>query len=74
MENFGQNVLASSVALLLIMGVMGLVYFFWSKANMKKKVKYFEHIHTDLAVGQRIMFGGGIYGEVKSVNENRPGP
>ncbi len=68
MENFGQNVLASSVALLLIMGVMGLVYFFWSKANMKKKVKYFEHIHTDLAVGQRIMFGGGIYGEVKSVN------
>ena len=68
MENFGQSVLASSVALLLIMGVMGLVYFFWSKANMKKKVKYFEHIHTDLAVGQRIMFGGGIYGEVKSVN------
>ena len=68
MENFGQNVLASSVALLLIMGVMGLVYFFWSKANMKKKVKSFEHIHTDLAVGQRVMFGGGIYGEVKSVN------
>ena len=68
MENFGQSVLASSVALLLIMGVMGLVYFFWSKANMKKKVKYFEHIHTDLAVGQRVMFGGGIYGEVKSVN------
>ena len=68
MENFGQSVLASSVALLLIMGVMGLVYFFWSKANMKKKVKYFEHIHTDLAAGQRVMFGGGIYGEVKSVN------
>ena len=68
MENFGQNVLASSVALLLIMGVMGLVYFFWSKANMKMKVKYFEHFHTDLAAGQRVMFGGGIYGEVKSVN------
>ena len=67
-ENFGQSVLASSVALLLIMGVMGLVYFFWSKANMKKKVKYFEHIHTALAAGQRVMFGGGIYGEVKSVN------
>ena len=62
MENFGQNVLASSVALLLIMAVMGVVYFIWSKANMKKKVKYFEHIHTDLAPGQRVMFG-----DVKSV-------
>ena len=30
MENFGQNVLASSVALLLIMAVMGVVYFIWS--------------------------------------------
>ena len=68
MENFGQNVLASSVALLLIMAVMGVVYFIWSKANMKKKVKYFEHIHTDLAPGQRVMFGGGIFGDVKSVN------
>ena len=67
MENFGQNVLASSVALLLIMAVMGVVYFIWSKANMKKKVKYFEHIHTDLAPGQRVMFGGGIFGDVKSV-------
>lgn len=67
MENFGQNVLASSVALLLIMAVMGVVYFIWSKANMKKKVKYFERIHTDLAPGQRVMFGGGIFGDVKSV-------
>ena len=30
MADFGQNVLASSVALLLIMAVMGLVYFLWS--------------------------------------------
>ena len=26
-----------------------------------------EHIHTDLAPGQRVMFGGGIFGDVKSV-------
>lgn len=68
MENFGQSVLASSVALLILLGVMGLVYFLWSKANMKKKVKYFEHIHTDLAPGQRVMFAGGIFGDVKSVH------
>lgn len=68
MENFGANVLASSVALLILIGVMGVVYFFWSKANVKKKAKYFEQIHTELAPGQRVMFGGGIFGTVKSVD------
>lgn len=68
MANFGQSVLASSVALLILLGVMGVVYFLWSKANMKKKTKYFEHIHTDLMPGQRVMFAGGIFGDVKSVN------
>ncbi len=68
MENFGANVLASSVALLILIGIMGAVYFFWSKANSKKKAKYFEQIHTELAPGQRVMFGGGIFGTVKSVD------
>ena len=68
MENFGANVLASSVALLILIGIMGVVYFFWSKANIKKKANYFEQIHTELAPGQRVMFGGGIFGTVKSVD------
>lgn len=68
MAGFGMNVLASSVALLVLLGVMGLVYFFWSKASMKRKVSHFEQIHTGLSAGQRVMFGGGIYGEVKSID------
>lgn len=67
MEGFGANVLASSVALLILLGIMAVVYFFWTKASFKKKAKYFEHIHTELASGQRVMFGGGIFGTVKSV-------
>ena len=68
MADIGDNVLASSVALLILIAVMGVVYFFWSKANIKKKSKYFEKIHTELAPGQKVMFGGGIFGTVKSVD------
>ncbi len=68
MADFGANVLASSVALLILIAVMGVVYFFWSKANIKKKSKYFEKIHAELAPGQKVMFGGGIFGTVKSVD------
>lgn len=67
MGGFGANVLASSVALLILLGIMAVVYFFWTKASFKKKAKYFERIHTELAAGQRVMFGGGIFGTVKSV-------
>ena len=68
MADFGANVLASSVALLILIAVMGLVYYFWSKSNIKNKSKYFENIHTELAPGQKVMFAGGIFGTVKSVD------
>ncbi len=68
MEGFGANVLASSVALIILIVLMGVVYFFWSKANIKKKSKYFERIHAELAPGQKVLFGGGIFGTVKSVD------
>mgnify|MGYP000535571797 CR=1 FL=1 len=71
MADFGANVLASSVALIILLAVMGLVYYFWSKANIKKKSKYFEQIHTELAPGQEVMFAGGIFGTVKSVNGDK---
>ena len=35
---------------------------------MKKKASYFEKIHTELAPGHEVMFGGGIFGTVKSVD------
>ncbi|MFR3451232.1 MAG: preprotein translocase subunit YajC [Collinsella sp.] len=67
MENFGQNVLASSVALLLIMAGHGRRLLHLVQGQHEEEGQYFEHIHIDLAPGQRVMFGGGIFGDVKSV-------
>lgn len=48
MADFGANVLSSSVALLGLLAIMGLIYTIWSQINMKKKQKYFKELHTEL--------------------------
>ena len=67
MADFGANVLSSSVALLGLLGIMGLIYTVWSQINMKKKQKYFKELHTELKPGQEVLFAGGIYGTVKGI-------
>ena len=64
-ENFWQNVLSSSVALLILFAIMGVVYLIWSQVGAKKKREYFKELHTELAPGQEIMFAGGIYGNLR---------
>ena len=65
--DFGANVLSSSVALLGLLVIMGLIYTIWSQINMKKKQKYFKELHTELKPGQEVLFAGGIYGTVKGI-------
>lgn len=67
MADFGVNVLSSSVALLGLLVIMGLIYTIWSQINMKKKQRYFKELHTELKPGQEVLFAGGIYGTVKGI-------
>ena len=69
--DFGQSILASSIALGGLLVIMAVVYFIWSRMGLKKKQKYFQELHTELAPGQEIMFAGGIYGTVKSVDGDK---
>lgn len=69
--NFWGNVLSSSVALLILFAIMGVVYLIWSQVGVRKKRNYFKELHTELAPGQEIMFAGGIYGTVKSIDGDK---
>ena len=69
--DFGQSILASSIALGGLLVIMAVVYFVWSRIGLKKKQKYFKELHVELAPGQEIMFAGGIYGTVKSIDGDR---
>ncbi|WP_075843561.1 preprotein translocase subunit YajC [Collinsella bouchesdurhonensis] len=69
--DFGQSILASSIALGGMLVIMAIVYFIWSRIGLKKKQKYFKELHVELAPGQEIMFAGGIYGTVKSIDGDK---
>ncbi len=71
MGDLGANILASSIVLLAFMVIMGVIYTIWTQVNMRKKRKYFEELHKELAPGQEVMFGGGIFGVVQSVAGDR---
>lgn len=57
-------VLWTCVTLAVIMGVIGMILTVISAVNMKKRRKEVGDIHTTLAIGSKVMFGGGIYGKV----------
>lgn len=65
------NILASSIVIAVLLLVMGAVYFVWQAVSLKKKQKYFKTLHEELAPGQEVLFGGGIFGTVKEVEGDR---
>lgn len=61
-------VLWTCITLAVLMGVFGLILTIISSVNMRKRRKEVGDIHTTLAVGSKILFGGGIYGKVVRMN------
>lgn len=70
-EGFGTVFLNTCIALGILMLVLGVVYTIWTQHNLKKKRAYFKELHTELAPGKEVMFCGGIFGTVKSVDGDR---
>lgn len=62
-------VLWTCITLVVIMGVIGLVLVFISAKNMRKRRADISEVHTELKVGSKIMFSGGIYGRVAGIEE-----
>lgn len=62
-------VIWTCVTLAVIMGVIALILVFISAKNLRKKRADIGEVHTNLAVGSRIMFAGGIYGRVVGIED-----
>lgn len=60
-------ILWTSVTLVVIMGVVGLVLSFVSAKNVRKQRENLQKVHTELCIGSQIIFGGGIYGRVVGI-------
>lgn len=63
-------VLWTCITLAVIMGIFATILTIISAVNMKKRRKEVGDIHTTLAIGTKVIFGGGIYGKVVRMNDN----
>ncbi len=62
-------ILWTCITISVLVGIFGLILSIISAVNMKKRRKQVGDIHTTLAVGSKIMFGGGIIGKVVRMGE-----
>lgn len=60
-------ILWTSITLVIIAGVLGLVLAFISAKNVRQRRDSLEKVHTDLRIGSQVIFGGGIYGRVVGI-------
>ena len=62
-------ILWNCVTLAVVMGVISLILTFISASNMKKRRKQIGTLHTNLTIGKRVLFAGGLYGKVVRMND-----
>ena len=63
-------ILWTCITISVLVGIFGVILSIISAVNMKKRRKEVGGIHTTLAVGSKIMFGGGIIGKVVRMSED----
>ena len=57
------------ITLAVLMSVIGLILYAISAKNVRSKRKELGEVHTELKVGSRIMFAGGVSGKVVSIDD-----
>ena len=67
MQEFLIALIPASIALVILLLLVGLVAFLFSASKTKKRKAFFEDLHKSLAPGKHVMFCGGIFGEVVKV-------
>ena len=55
------------ITLAVLMSIIGLILYAISAKNVRSKRKELGEVHTELKVGSRIMFAGGVYGKVVGI-------
>lgn len=57
------------ITLAVLMSIIGLILYAISAKNVRSKRKELGEVHTELKVGSRIMFAGGVYGKVVGIDD-----
>lgn len=63
-------ILWTCITLAVIMGIIALILYAISASNLRKKRTEVKDLHTGMKVGAKVLFAGGIYGRIVSMDED----
>ena len=69
MEHFAEYILASSIVLLVLLVLIGLMAYVFAWRASKKKTNGAQKLQENLAPGQFVVLADGIYGKVVRVGK-----
>lgn len=69
LTNFGQTLIISMLAVLIMAVLFGLVYFVKTLGTLKKAQILKNEIESQLTIGQKVLFSNGLVGEVSRIGE-----
>lgn len=65
-----ENILYTSIALIIIIVLIAGVIYVVNLKNLKKQKEHFKNVHQSLQVGAKVEVLNGIYGKIAAVNED----
>lgn len=69
MENLLQQIILTSIILIVFVILTLGVYYLASRRELKNKKKHFENLHLNLTKGQTVEFSNGLIGKITKVGE-----
>lgn len=64
-------VMWTCITVAVLAGIIALILIFISARNLKKRTSELKDVHVELKPGMKVMFCGGIYGKVVSVEKEK---
>lgn len=59
----------SSMSFIVFIIIGLLMYYFFARSKINQQKQKFEQLHLNLAVGQEVEFGNGLYGQLVQVGD-----
>ena len=60
----------SCVTVIVLLGIFAIILTFISARNMRKNRQAMQELQNKIQIGARVLFGGGIYGNIVSIKDD----
>ncbi len=69
-NSIGNSILGASIALIFLIFIIVIIYYFVANSKLKKQKEHFSNVHQNLKVGSKVIFSNGIYGKIIKIDKD----